>query len=63
MNVDEDTVTYRQSIQYFYEEDLSVDESGTQLSLDDKINIINVPFIVSKLYNIISLNSTTKYLC
>ena len=52
VDTDNETVTYRQTIDYFFESELSTmidKETGEKIQLDqeDRFNIANLPFIVS----------------
>jgi len=41
-----DTLTYRQTINYTFVPELSKDAAGNQLSLEDVVAVVNLPFIV-----------------
>jgi hypothetical protein len=50
VNTAAETVKYRQTIDYFFEPEMSKMKKGNetiQLYVEDRVNIVNLPFIVS----------------
>lgn len=60
---DDDTLFYKQRITYVFNDELSgTDKYGRKLKVDTKLNILNIPFIVSALaFQILSTGFPTSH--